>query len=128
MEQKRLHMRIEDLVDVEFSSTISGVTTIIKTKTRDISAGGLKVYLTQRLNPQEKMKLKISLPEGRKNIETEAAVISSELMGLIGDSGKETLYETRFKFTDISAELKTEIIHYVYECRRRKQQAMQKPL
>lgn len=126
MEQKRVHMRIEDLVDVEFFSNSAGVTTIFRTKTRDISAGGLKAYLTQKLNPKNRMQLKIILPESKKVIQTEAEVVSSEVVGLIGDSGKETLYETRFKFIKINIDSRKEIIDYVYECKRRKHKAMQK--
>lgn len=120
MEQKRLHVRLEDLVEVEFSSTLSGVTTIIRTKTRDISGGGVKVYLNHRLNHGEKMQLKIKIPDVKKIIQTDGQVISSELIGVIGDEGKETLYETRFKFNQIKQEYKKEIIAYIYECKRKK--------
>lgn len=120
VEQKRVHMRLEDLVEVEFSSEIAGVTTIMRTKTRDISAGGCKVFLSQRLSKGERMQLKMFLPGRKIRIEAEGEVISSDLIAVVLDSGEQKLYETRFKFGKIDAAAKREIINYVYECRRKK--------
>jgi len=55
MVQKRVYKRIEDLVEIEFISESSGATTIIRTKTRDISAGGVKVYLNHQLQQMHRM-------------------------------------------------------------------------
>jgi c-di-GMP-binding flagellar brake protein YcgR len=119
MEQKRVYKRIEDLIEVEFVSTASGVQTIIRTKTRDISAGGIKVFLNHRLNPGARMQLVITLPGVKKTVEAEAEVVSSYLIGVVGDSGQEMLYETRFKFARTPPEAKNIITRYVYECRKK---------
>ncbi|MBU1044799.1 MAG: PilZ domain-containing protein [Candidatus Omnitrophica bacterium] len=118
MDQKRVYKRIEDLVEVEFISSVSEVTTIIRTKTRDISAGGIKVYLNHRLSSGDKMQMSIILPKSKEPIKAEAEVVSSELIGLIGDKGEEKLYATRFKFGKISLETKNKITAYVFECRK----------
>ncbi len=118
MEQKRVYKRIEDLIEVEFISKASGVETIIRTKTRDISAGGIKVFLNKRLNSADQMELKITLPGEKKTVTTKAAVVDSYLIGVVGDSGQEMLYETRLKFIGLDPDAKNVITHYVYECRK----------
>lgn len=118
MVQKRVHMRIEDLVEVELTSNAADVTTIMRTKTRDISAGGVKVYLNHMLNPGDRLQLAITLPNKKESIKTEAEVVSSDLIGVIGDRGEAKLYETRLKFIKIDAEAKKKIIQHVYHCRR----------
>jgi len=122
MGQKRVHKRLQDLVEVEFTSMATDVTMIIKTKTRDISAGGVKVYLNHQFVHDEIMKLKIKLPNN-KIINTEAVVIDSEVIGVITDKGEEHLYETRFKFPKMDPDSKNEIIHYIYNCRKQEQDA-----
>ncbi|MBU4305368.1 MAG: PilZ domain-containing protein [Candidatus Omnitrophica bacterium] len=119
MQAKRVYMRIEDFVDVEFTSTKSGVTTIIKTKSRDISAGGIKVYLNTRLAPGLKMHVNITLPGKITVIHAEAEAVKSDLIGVVGDEGKELLYETRFKFVNMDVEAKKMITQYVYDCRKK---------
>jgi c-di-GMP-binding flagellar brake protein YcgR len=119
MDQKRVYKRIEDLVEVEFVSNASDVTTIIRTKTRDISAGGIKVYLNHRLDSGDKLQLSIILPKNKQPIKTEAEVVSSELIGVVGDKGEEMLYATRFKFSKTSLEVKNLITAYVFECRKK---------
>lgn len=119
MDQKRVYKRIEDLVEVEFVSSVSDVTTIIRTKTRDISAGGIKVYLNHKLSPGDKMQLSIILPKSKDSIKTESEVVSSELIGVIGDKGEEMLYATRFKFGKASLAVKNSITAYVFECRKK---------
>jgi c-di-GMP-binding flagellar brake protein YcgR len=119
MEQKRVYRRIEDLIEVEFVSDSQGSTTIIRTKTRDISAGGIKVYLNHKLKSGAKMQLSILLPKAKEPVKVEAEVVSSELIGVVGDRGEEMLYETRFKFGKGSGEAKSKITAYVFECRKR---------
>ena len=126
MDQKRIHIRLEDLVEVEFTAKATGVTTIIRTKTRDISGGGVKVYLNQRLIPTSKMQLKITLPDSKKVISAAGEVVSSELIGVVGDIGEEKLFETRFKFANMDQKSKKEVIRYVYDCRKRKMNAAKK--
>ena len=120
MEQKRVYKRIEDLIEVEFTADSSGAMTIIKTKTRDISAGGIKVYLNHRLQAGDKMHLSIKLPHDLDIIRSEAEVICSDLIGVIGDKGQEMLYETRFSFRTMPPELKNQITRYIYACRQQK--------
>ncbi|MBI4844906.1 MAG: PilZ domain-containing protein [Candidatus Omnitrophica bacterium] len=119
MEQKRKHMRVEDLVEVEFVSVASEATVIIKTKTRDIGAGGVKVYLNHRIFPGTKLQLNIKIPNEKTDIQSEAEVISADLIGVIGDKGQERLYETRLKFIKMEAQDKNKIIRHVYGCRRK---------
>ena len=119
MGQKRVYKRIEDFVEVEFVSDFSEATIIIRTKTRDLSAGGIKVYLNHELKSGEKMQLSIILPKTKEPIKTEAEVISSELIGVIGDKGEEMLYATRFKFRKTSLAAKHSITAYVVECRKK---------
>lgn len=126
MEQKRIHKRIEDLVEVEIILESSGVTETFKTKTRDLSAGGVKVFLNRRLPVEDELKMKITLPDTKKIVGTKAVVVRAELMGVVGDTGKEHLYETRFKFTHLGAEDSSTIIHYIYNCRKREQEANRK--
>ncbi|MBU0634445.1 MAG: PilZ domain-containing protein [Candidatus Omnitrophica bacterium] len=126
MEQRRIHKRIEDLVEVEFILESAGVTETFKTKTRDLSAGGVKVFLNRRLPADEEMKMKVTLPDAKKTVETKAVVVSSELTGVVDDTGKDHLYETRFKFTHLRAEDASDIIHYIYNCRKREQEANRK--
>ncbi|MFH2137355.1 MAG: PilZ domain-containing protein [Candidatus Omnitrophota bacterium] len=125
MDQKRVYLRLEDLVEIEFSVELAGVTTIMKTKTRDISAGGAKVYLTHNLHPQDIMHAKIFLPEG-KFVQIDAEVVSSELIGVVGDTGENYLYETRFKFIGTDAKARNELIQYIYDCRKKKTDAKNK--
>lgn len=118
MDQKRVYKRLEDLVEVEFVSDSSEATTIIRTKTRDLSAGGIKVYLNHKLSIGEKMQLTIGIPKSKEPIKTEAEVVSSELIGVVGDKGEEMLYATRFKFGKTSLAAKNAITAYVFECRK----------
>jgi len=120
MEQKRVYKRIEDLVEVEFVADSQGATTKIITKTRDISAGGVKVYLNFRLKTGDRMRLLITLPHDKKVIRSEAEVVRADLIGVVGDRGKEMLYETRFTFRNMSPELKNKITRYIYACRQQK--------
>ncbi|MFH1094544.1 MAG: PilZ domain-containing protein [Candidatus Omnitrophota bacterium] len=119
MDQKRVYKRIEDLVEVEFISNASNTTTIIRTKTRDISAGGMKVYLNHQLHEAQRMQLSITLPYIKGIMITEAEVVSSMLIGVVGDKGEEMLFETRFKFVKVNPEVKNAITRYVFECRRK---------
>ncbi|MCP4650518.1 MAG: PilZ domain-containing protein [PVC group bacterium] len=123
MKQKRVYVRIEDFIEVECSSEESGVVTIFKTKTRDISAGGIRVYLTHKLYPQDEMRLKITLPGYRRYISAEASVVISELIGVVGDKGQDELYETRFKFKKMNAEARTDLIHYIHKCKKKRMDA-----
>lgn len=123
MGQKRVYKRIDDLVEVEFISDTSGTTTIIKTKTRDISAGGIKVYLNHSLKKAQKMQLAITLPHTNDVIKAEAEVVRSDLIGVVGDSGEEKLFETRFRFAKMSPEVKNAITRYVFDCRRKAHEA-----
>lgn len=120
MEQKRVYKRIEDLIEVEFTADSSGATTIIKTKTRDISAGGIKVYLNHRLQAGDMMQLSIKLPRDKDIIRSEAEVVRSDLIGVVGDKGQEMLYETRFSFRTMPPDLKNQITRYIYSCRQQK--------
>ena len=126
MGQKRVYKRIEDFVEVEFMSDSSGATTIIRTKTRDISAGGVKVYLNYKLLKTHRMQLLITLPHTHDVVKTEAEVVSSELIGVVGDKGEAMLVETRFKFIKLSPEIKNVITRYVFECRRKTHDAKAK--
>ncbi|MDD5746464.1 MAG: PilZ domain-containing protein [Candidatus Omnitrophica bacterium] len=117
MEQKRVYKRIEDLIEVEFVPADSGAEAVIRTKTRDISAGGIKVFLNKRLTLNEQLPLKITLPGEKKTVEMQAEVIDSYLIGVVGDSGQEMLYETRFKFVGLDPETKNIITRYVHQCR-----------
>jgi len=119
MDQKRVYKRVEDLVEVEFVSEASGVTTTMRTKTLDIGAGGVKVYLNHQLASGQEMELKIMLPAAKEQIVCNAEVITSDLVGVVGDKGQEALYMTRFKFSKIEMEDKNKITHHVYECRKR---------
>lgn len=123
MVQKRVYKRIEDLVEVEFMSDFSGTTTIIRTKTRDISAGGVKVYLNHQLQQAHRMQLTITLPHVKDIVKTEAEVVCSDLIGVVGDKGEEMLFETRFKFIKMSPQVKNAITRYVFECRRKSHNA-----
>lgn len=123
MGQKRVYKRIDDIVEVEFISNTSGSTTIIKTKTRDISAGGIKVYLNHPLPKEQRMQLAITLPHTKDIIKAEAEVVRSDLIGVVGDSGEGKLFETRFKFAKIPPEVKNAITRYVFDCRRKSHEA-----
>ena len=123
MGQKRVYSRIEDFVAVEFVSDTSQATTIIRTKTRDISAGGVKVYLNYRLSKGEEMQLSIILPKKKNSIKAQAEVVSSELIGVVGDKGKEMLYATRFKFKKTLLADRKSITAYVFECRKKSLEA-----
>ncbi|MFH1460215.1 MAG: PilZ domain-containing protein [Candidatus Omnitrophota bacterium] len=125
MEQKRVYRRIEGFVKVECISHACGVTTVMTTQTRDIGAGGVKVYLNYSFKPKNKIQLKITLPVeyNQPVINTESEVITSNLIGVIGDTGEEKLYETRFKFTKIDLNAKQAITHYVYDWRKKKRKA-----
>ena len=123
MGQKRVYKRIDDLVEVEFISDTSGATTIIKTKTRDISAGGIKVCLNHSLPKTQRMQLSITLPHTKDIIKAEAEVVTSDLIGVVGDSGEEKLFETRFKFIKMFPEVKNAITRYVFDCRRKSLEA-----
>jgi c-di-GMP-binding flagellar brake protein YcgR len=126
MEQKRVYKRIEDLIEVEFVAESQGTTTKMITKTRDISAGGIKVYLNSRLKTGDRMQLLITLPRNTEVIRSEAEVVRSDLIGVVGDRGEEMLYETRFTFRNMSPELKNKITRYIYACRQQKLDAKQK--
>jgi len=123
MPQKRVYKRIDDFIDIEFIPSALDTMTITRTKTRDISAGGVKVYLNYSLQIGDKMQLSITLPYSKKIVKAEADVVRSDLIGVVGDSGEGMLFETRFKFIRISAELKNAITHYVFECRRKARDA-----
>ena len=123
---KRIYKRLEDLVDIEFMSTASEATTIIRTKARDISAGGVKVFLNHPLQAALKMQLSITLPHTKKVLKAEAEVVTSELIGVVGDRGEEKLFETRFKFIKIDPDVKNAITKYVFECRRKSHDAQAK--
>ena len=126
MAQKRVYKRIDDLVDIEFISSASAVRTIIRTKTRDISAGGVKVYLNHRSKIGHKMHLSIILPYSKEAIKAEAEVVLSDLIGVVGDKGEEMLFETRLKFLKMLPEVKNAITRYVFECRRKAHDAQAK--
>lgn len=115
--QKRVFMRLEDFIEAEFSLEKSGVTTIIKTKTRDISAGGLKVYLTHKLKVSDAMKVTLFLSGTKKVINAEATVVACDLIGVVGDVGEDELFETRFKFAPLAATDRTVLIKYIYDRR-----------
>ncbi len=123
MGQKRVYKRIADLIEIEFISASSGATTIIRTKTRDISAGGVKVYLNHQLPQAHRMQLSITLPHTKDVARAEAEVVHSKLIGVIGDKGEELLFETRFKFVKMPPEAKNLITHYVFECHRKSRDA-----
>ena len=126
MGQKRVYKRVESLVEVEFMSDASGVTTIIRTKTRDISAGGLKVYLNYVLNPGDRMQLLITIPNTKKKINPIGEVVRSDLIAVVGDRGEEMLYATRFKLIKTAPEEKNAITRYVFDCRKEAQNAKNK--
>ena len=117
MVQKRVFIRLEDFIEVEFSLEKAGITTIIKTKTRDISAGGVKVYLTHRLHVSDVMKVVLSLFGINQVINAEATVVACELIGVVGDVSEYQLYETRFKFIPLNANDRTALIKYIYDRR-----------
>ena len=123
---KRIYKRLEDLVDIEFISDTDGATTIIRTKARDISAGGVKVYLHHPLPQSHMMQLSITLPHTKNVLKAEAEVVRSDLIGVVGDKGEEMLFETRFKFIKMSHEAKSAITRYVFECRRKTHDAKAK--
>lgn len=124
MEPKRVYKRIEDLIEVELTLESSGA--ILKTKTRDISAGGIKVYLNRKLQINNMISLSITLPHNKGVIQSVAKVIASDLIGVVGDKGQEMLYETRFSFRTMSPELKNKITRYIYACRKQKLDAEDK--
>ena len=118
-DQKRVHRRVDDPLEVEFVSSAPGVTTIIKTTTLDISAGGVKAYLNHCYEPGTVMYLNIKLPDNGKSIDAEVEVVSAEKEKVFLDGGEGVLFETRFKFLHIDVETRKEIIQYVYEFRKR---------
>ncbi len=123
MVQKRVYKRIADLVEIEFVLSASSATTIIRTKTRDISGGGVKVYLHHQLPHGLKMELSITLPYTKGVVKAAAEVVCSDLIAVVGDKGEEQLFETRFKFAKVSPDVKNAITHYVFECRRKSHKA-----
>ncbi len=108
-----MNKRVEVLIDVELISEKAGVPVTIKSKTRDISAGGMKVYLTIKLPKKEEMAVQLLLPN-KTTVTGEAVVVDSPLIGVVGDKGQDYLYETRFQFQKMSAEEKQKIIKYVH--------------
>ncbi|MCM8812558.1 MAG: PilZ domain-containing protein [Candidatus Omnitrophica bacterium] len=126
MEQKRVHMRLEDFVAVELEDAAAQAHISIRTKTRDISAGGLKVYLHAKLLPGQRMNACLTLPDNGARLECRVKVVSSELIGVISDAGEQCLYQTGFTFERLPAAQKQEIIRYIYACRRKSQMARKK--
>ena len=126
MAQKRVYKRIDDLVEIEFVSNATNTTTIIRTKTRDISAGGVKVYLNHQSQLGHRMQLSITLPHTKDVVKAEAEAVRSDLIGVVGDRGEEMLFETRFKFVKMPHDVKNAITRYVFECRRKTHDAKAK--
>ncbi len=118
-DQKRVHRRIDDPLEIELVSSAPGVTTIIRTTSLDISAGGFKAYLNHHYRPSTRMYLNLKMPEGGREINAEVEVVAAEKKTVFLDGGKEVLFETRFKFLQIDVDTQKNIIEYVYEFRRK---------
>ncbi len=124
MKPKRLHRRLDDFIDVliSFEKTKENIVKI-NSKTCDISAGGIRIYLGTRFKIGTKVQVVVVLSKKNKILDPAAEIVDVKLVGVIGDRGEQRVYDTRIKFCKIGAVQKSEIIRYVYACDKKRREA-----
>ncbi len=108
MAEKRKSMRFEAILDAfQIHDMVLGVPEKIKSRIKDISRGGLRLFTENLLPKGSSVKLEMNIPGDNFPLFTLNEVMWSRKTG---ESG----YETGVRFTDIKKEDKSRLLDYVY--------------
>lgn len=110
-QERRRHFRFENRLDVNYS--VEKKAHIKQSgKTVDISEGGMKLLLDEKLAPGTLLSLKIVLPGMNKHAEVEGEVIWSEDVQELDPSGKR-LFHSGIKFLAMKEPAGTSFADYI---------------
>ncbi len=110
MEEKRKFVRLEFPIEVTYR--ISANPSIEdKSISKNISGGGIRIILKEKLLPGSPLELEINVPDTDVPISALGETVWQEEMVM----GREVCYESGVKFVKISPEDRDKITHYVYK-------------
>jgi c-di-GMP-binding flagellar brake protein YcgR len=110
-QERRKSLRINASLVVRYS--IEKRYSINSGKMKDVSSGGMRLILNEKLKEEAFILLEFDLPDGKEIIKAEGKVIwSSGEFGERDESGKR-LFQTGIQFVNIKAEGKKRLVTYI---------------
>ncbi len=108
MEEKRKFIRLELPIEVKYRISIDPVVEN-KSLSKDISAGGLRMILKEKLPPGLLLEIKINIPDDERLISTSGEIVWQDEIVI----DREVKYETGIRFVNISTEDREKISRYI---------------
>ena len=114
MDERRRYVRLDTRLKITYTVLKKGKDVPISSETKDISGGGIRIFLTNSLPVQTVLKMSILLPEDPPPIVCTGKVVWVEEFSVLQDESKEkNRYEAGISFTEINPKDRDRIIKYV---------------
>ena len=111
MEERRQFVRLDTRVDVTYSVLPSG--TPQRTVAKNISGGGICVFLEQPVPQGTRLQAAVKLPEREHPVDFTAEVIRCETYEITGKAERQRVVEADARFLEISPTDQEAVMQYV---------------
>lgn len=112
VEERRKFPRLPLNVSVEYTILAHKEAENILTRSKNISAGGIRIILLEKVEPGTLLELKISFPESKDPIVSTGRVAWIDEF-IVGDSKEGKAYEAGIEFKEIDSRDREKIKKYV---------------
>lgn len=114
MDEKRRYVRLDTRLKITYAVLKKGEDASLKSETKDIGGGGIRIFLQEPLPLQTFLKLDIHLPEDPQPIHCVGKIVWVEEFSVLRDEEKEKdRFEAGISFTEINPKDRNRIIKYV---------------
>ena len=111
MIERRRYYRLKDGVKVVYK--VSGKLGEINSSVFDVGGGGLRLPISQKIEPGTNLELNLLLPDNKDSFFAYARVVWQE-KGAQKDKSGQNYYDTGIEFLKVDLKNRLQIIHYVH--------------
>lgn len=114
MDERRRYVRLDTRLEINYTVLRTGKESSTTTESKDISGGGIRIFLKESLPTHTLLKLDILLPEDPPSISCKGEVVWTEEFSVLrGEKKEKSRYEAGIQFTKIDPRDRDRIIKYV---------------
>ena len=114
MDERRRYVRLDTRLKITYAVIKKGKDASSESETKDISGGGIRIFLQEPLPLQTLLKVNIHLPEDPQPIHCAGQVVWVEEFSVLqGEKKEKDRFEAGISFTEINPKDRDRIIKYV---------------
>ncbi len=114
MEERRKYIRLDTRLKITYTILQSSKSAIKKSETKDISGGGIRIFLAEQLPLNTVLQLHIQLPEDPAPVTCKGKIAWIEEFSILqGDKKEGDVVEAGVEFTDIASQDRDRVIKHV---------------